>query len=328
MHLRMTLLTLTLFLGLACGKGTYLPSSPAPIPEPTPAPVPAPVLAPIQVVNGHFSQPLKGIAFCCEDALSWGWPLINEAGLDLIASIDGNWATMRLGPFTREGESPEFEAYSRTGSKYNLSEWNPLFWDRVSQLLQYATSLGITVEVDIIDGWALKHPGNAKVSPWSPSMNLRGLDARGCSITHSSPLPIHVAWIKKVVQETGMYNVMYQIGNETDVCSSSLEWEQTIYDLVKEELHLMGFPERSVGTGNPRSGVVADYETWHGFGIPPVLAGGPVLINETDNQDHSVAEYIELIKRVQAAGAEMIYWRGPHSQGQFDEMLALYKDLE
>jgi hypothetical protein len=178
------------------------------------------------------------------------------------------------------------------------------------------------MEVDVIDAWVLKQPHDTKRSPWAPGMNIQGLDITGCAATQRPLHAYHKAWIDKMVQETGGFVVMYQTGNESNVCNSTREWEEEVRNEIKTALQRHGLFSHPVGIANPATGAVADYETWHGFGVPPVHQG-PVLVNETDNRDHLPEAYMGTIGDVQASGNEMIYWRGPHGDVEFNRMLSL-----
>ncbi len=127
---------------------------------------------------------------------------------------------------TAKPESPDFVApFVRTGPgaaldgepRYDLSRWNPEYFDRLHRFLTLARGLGIMVEVTLFSNtyapqiWALnplhaRNNGNGTEEiEWPDYLSLRH--------------PVLVRWqqtyLRKVVEETRQYdNILYEVCNE------------------------------------------------------------------------------------------------------------------
>lgn len=109
------------------------------------------------------------------------------------------------------------------------------------------------------------------------------------------------------------------------VCRSTSEFEQRIYGIAKDEMARRGVPPRPVGTNSEHPGL--DYRAYHGFHVPPGESI-PVIVNETDNEDHDPAQYSHRTRfGLQRGGVYFQGWRGPLDQSKFDELLDLVKDI-
>lgn len=162
---------------------------------------------------------LTGIAVCCTGAVENGWPWISLDMIDKLAEHKGNWAHIRLGPFTGEIQNGErMAAYKKVGDKYDLNQWNDEMWSNLRVLLDHARSKGVYIEVDIINHWVFGAPAD-ELSPWHGRNNINDVDIFYCPITSSVPSGVVVDYLKKVAKETGDFdNVIYQIGNEEFSC--------------------------------------------------------------------------------------------------------------
>ena len=208
---------------------------------------------------------LSGSVSCCmADGDESGWPWVSEALLRQIAEVKNNYAYIRLGPYTRQGESWPFEAYEFVGGAggcgdpgdcYDLDHWNQGFWDRLRQRVEYARDRGIYVEVDLIDGWVLKgdHP-----NPWRETNNTAHEELGNCSIQGTGPEEVHTRWLSKIVETIGdLDNVIFQVGNETGACSggTSLQWEKGIADFVNQQLDQRSFPRHLISTNSEEAAI-------------------------------------------------------------------------
>ncbi len=251
---------------------------------------------------------LRGAIGCCccqaPNEAAESWPLCPREWTDAFASAGFNLTHIRLGPFSDQGYG-----------------WGML--DRVRANVAYANSKGLYVEVDTIDGWALVHR----------QPNLYDDD---CSLTHTVP-PVHYRqFVRALVHKTGDLGVMYNLGNEGWRCQPSRAWEDALYDLIKQSLRDFGYPDRPVGSnynlnqtsGSPRR--FYDYVAQHGFGLQqPVTAPDgrrvPSILNESDNDQHSVQEWRNLVNATEAqTGTYVAIWRGPLSDPDWDALLASF----
>lgn len=151
---------------------------------------------------------LKGATSCCTDGgpidlgTTSGWPLVNEATLDLYARTGVTLTEVRMGPASLESGEP--------GPEESLQ--------RLEQVLTLAEARGIYVLVSLIDGWIVRHG----LSYWG----------EGPDIFQHAPQPHHLAWIRQVVAVTARHpNAIVYDGNEIYV---SRAWPVWVNGLIEE----------------------------------------------------------------------------------------------
>lgn len=287
---------------LAACTGVKPPRPPVP---PTPPPVPSMALH----VQGNRLVTATGdprilgpIVGCHLDGIS-GWPLVCIESLDAIKAAGLNWTHVRTGPFTAEGEAPEFAFYEKgAGGKYDLTRINPAFLALLRSKAQAAKDRGIYFEVDIPgDRWPIQH----KVSPWEG----------GLAIFQSAPAPVHIAAIRAVVGTLcDLDNVIFSTGNE-GFKSASAAWEVPVVALIREcpKPHMIG--ANSV-EGAPFADFVIVHQSSSSAG-----ASKPVEVNEYA-EDIPPSAVIDEALKADAAGTYFQYWRGSHSTAEWLDTLA------
>jgi hypothetical protein len=274
--------------------------------------------------RGNEVRPLGAIV-CCQDAKANGWPLVSLEALDLFAGHRLSYTHCRLGPFTVAGEDdPIYVGYlTAADGRVDLEQFFPAFWARARGIADRARQLRIYVEFDLIDRWVRQHGETdmPQVDPWSARNNIQGIEAGGLAIFRSAPAPIHERWVRKAVAELGEFeNVLFQVGNE-GFKSFSEAWEIGVYGLVKDELRRHGFSDRLVATNtqDPTLESRLDYVTRHATEAQRAGAK-PILVNEYDSLPPS--EVIRQVRRARRFGTHFMYWRGDHSQSQWEGTLA------
>lgn len=278
MRFRIVLISLMI---LSCGKSN--PYNPTPMSTPTPTPIPIVKAIPIFTGNG-FSPNLVGAVPCCDDpntsvdeGIRDGWSYATPALLSYIASYGINATHFRTGPF-------------KDGSN-SVSE--------LRDLVMFANSQGLLVEVDLIDNWALAN----NETPWGDK----------CEVTQHAPKQRHRDHVANVVNAVKDLRVIFNLGNEGFRCNPSEAWEQGLFDEAKNN------GANTVGSNS--FGNVGDYHTIHGFQVP---SAGEIL-TESDNKPHTPEEWMQLYRDIKAAGAYVMFWRGPMSDADWDRLLTLYK---
>lgn len=282
---------------------------------------------------------LSGLLVCCEAAQQNGWPWISRPMIGRLADNGGNWINIRLGPFTRTGELPRFEAYRHVGGfLYDLDRWNDAFWVDLHDTVAYARDKGVYVEIDLVDGWVLENPGDPDddrrhMSPWKTGNNVNGI-ADDCSILHSPPAPHHVAWLEKVAETVGdLDNVIFQVGNETGDCQgggSSIAWEDGVIQTVRQALRAGGYGERLFSTNSQAAAIEAlpgvDYVNVHPHPDPvhvALRAGKPTGVNEyPDGDGFGANEYTRELWSAFVRGTFFHYWRGDDDSATLDAVLS------
>lgn len=281
----------------------------------------------------------SGAISCCGGA--YGWPIFDEAWVDYVSGKGVNFLHARLGPFlTGSGGESDWAAtgggYADVGGKADLTAWNGAFWSRVRALIEYAGDRGLWVEVDIADGWGIKHcrwgdtPG---YSPWDAAWNVQGED--WCNDGGSREIigdDVHERWVRKVVEETGRYgNVIFQDGNEIGIVGGyAPEWTLSIRNIVRDEEQKRGYPRHLLGTNSGDDGVLQavgiDYAEFHRdtAADPAQCHGKPCLVNEYNpNPPMTPVELFAQYCAARAAGTYFWYWRHGQTQQQMDQTLGL-----
>jgi hypothetical protein len=287
---------------------------------------------------GGNAVPFRGAISCCMGG--FGWPLVDEAFIDRVAANGVTFLHMRLGPFlTGSGGESDWAGvgggYVEVSGKADLTRFNPTFWARVAALLEYAGSKGLWVEVDVADGWAVKHcrwgdlPG---YSAWGADGNIQGED--WCGSAGSREIlgsDVHEQWVRKVVRETGRFgNVLYEDGNEIGLVSGyAPEWSLSIRNIIHDEEARRGYGRHLLGTNSGSAATIdaagIDYVELHQkhAADPSQGRGKPCLVNEYNpnpplTPDEFMAEYCA----AEAAGTYFWYWRHEQSDEQMAESLS------
>ena len=328
-----------LTMGASCGK----PKPPQP-PEPPPTPPPVeqtgrpsgPVFTNLVLrqSGGKFTTPLIGAIPCWPTdgtgevlrvdgrVIPYWWSLVSPEWVDHIKEKGANAVHVRLGPTA----GPEACCGMQdVGGPYTPdgSAWNQPYWDRLHSILRHAGEKGFAVEVDLLDGWVIKHAlhGDVKM-PW-PDEDLH----RAMVVPFN---PSTQKWLEKVVYETCPYgNIVYQVGNENDLTPGWSEtYERAVFDFVRQRENgtgCNGSIVHMVGSNTSDFGGPYDYFSTHEAGaeLKPV-AGRPINVNEY-NPHLAPATYKARLCEAQGAGQAFWYWRSDGSDSVQDESLALIK---
>jgi len=253
---------------------------------------------------------------CCHaDNTVNGWPWFSESYLRELAAHGGDFIHLRMGPPSASLEPrPEYRPYLDNG------QWNPACFAKLNALLDLAYSLGVYVEIDLIDGWALKDPSN---NWWH----------LGVDIMRTSPKPPQQAFVNKVVAEVGRHpNILWQIGNETGVPTENgpvdpatgkptqvtidtLAWELGIVDAVHIQETASGHPRHIMAT-NAGIGKVdrhgdIDYIETHQCEAPeqPGATPKPVMVNECNGIPGTGESFSNFSKQVGIAESRGTYYQ-------------------
>jgi hypothetical protein len=247
------------------------------------------------VVGNRFSVELRGTVICCYDGIDGeepytvphGWPLIDSSALREIAYAGGNYTHVRA-----LGSDP----------------------GRLPAILAEAQTLGIYVEVDVLDGWQFRR----RVTPWA---------TQGCEVMAAAPRSMHRAWVLELVKAAGGYpNVLWQIGNENNLCDVSREWELGVRDAIRDAETLNGYQRHLIGSNSGRADVEreVDYVTVHGEDA--ALSGPtPRLVNETKDSRTSPEAYERALRDACAQGTYFALWRGLMKNAEWERALEIMR---
>lgn len=310
---------------VACASVPPRPPAPSPTPTPTPTPpppvtgLPEPTLLHIKPGTNQFVNAsgkrvwLLGYGgTCCHvDNAVNGWTQISEPWLRELAAHGGDFVHVRTGPSSKSLEPrPERRPYNDDGT------WNPAYFAQLNALIDLAYSLGVYVEVDLIDGWALKDPRN---NWWMAS----------CGILSSSPKPAYQRYVNKIVSSIGQHpNVLYQVGNETGVCgTATLAWELGIVDAVHVQELTSGFKRHIMSTNAgiakvDRHGDI-DYVNSHQTEAPeqPGYTAKPIVTNESN--PNSFANFKAQLAIAEQRGTYIHLWISDMSEADRQASLDL-----
>jgi hypothetical protein len=187
--------------------------------------------------------------------------------------------------------------------KFDLSRFNPDYFERLRQRVKAAHDRGLYVSVMLFEGWAMQHAQGAwEGHPFHPRNNLqevngdangdgRGLDifTLGCPAT----LRLQEAYVRHVLDTVSRFdNVLYEISNENH--PPSTEWQYHLIRFIQEEegqrgrAHPVGMTFQYKGgrnqtlfdspadwiSPNPDGGYRDD---------PPAADGRKVILTDTDH---------------------------------------------
>jgi hypothetical protein len=293
--------------------------TPPPNPVPTPTPPPSPSMAlrvqgnRLLLADGSDPRILGTIAGSVGDEP--GWPLVSVEVLDAVKAAGLNWTHVRTGPFTAEGEAPQFAFYAKVPSgKYDLTKHNADFFGLLRTRISEARLRRIYVEVDLpMDRWPVQH----RLSPWQAENNVQGEEHSGLSIFQSAPDPVHEAALRKIVAETCEFdNVVYSEGNEA-FKSDSAAWASRVVQIVRELC-----PGRPIGANSAEGAAQADFTIFHQNAAPaPVANGHPVEVNEFEEPNPTPNGVIAQALKADRTGGYYMYWRGNHTPKQWSDTL-------
>jgi len=152
-------------------------------------------------------------------------------------------------------DSPDYVApYPRTGPgkaidgepKYDLDQWNPVYFQRLQRFLRVASDLGIVVEMTLFSNsygetaWSL--------NPLRSENNINGLRRLDwtdyTTLRDSQLFQRQAAYVRRIIQETNGYdNVYYEVCNEPgggvkDRASTAEvnQWQAAVGKVIRDEL--------------------------------------------------------------------------------------------
>jgi len=137
-----------------------------------------------------------------------------------------------LFPWAR-GDTP---GYANGGNKFDLTKWDPAFFNRLRDMIDYAGKKGVVVEVNLF--CPFYEDAMWKLSPLHEPNNVNGLGKvkRTDVYTldkHDGLLKVQEAMVHKVAKELKDFdNVYYEICNEPYFGGVTLNWQHHIADTI------------------------------------------------------------------------------------------------
>ncbi len=202
------------------------------------------------------------------------------------------------------------EIYARTGPgtaadggpKFNVTQFNQAYFDRLRNRVIEAGNRGIYVSVMLFDGWSIEQKAGG-ANPWiyhpynrdnnvndingDPNDDQSGAETHTLQI--SAVTQAQEAYVRKVIDTVNdLDNVLYEISNESH--GSATEWQYHMINFVKEyesakpKQHPVGMTvEWPDGNNDELFASLADWVSPNGYADPPPADGSKVVIADTDH---------------------------------------------
>lgn len=189
--------------------------------------------------------------------------------------------------------------------KFDLTQFNQAYFDRVRSRVQDAGARGIYVSIMLFDGWSVTtKPGSAANNPWkghpfNSANNINGIDgdANGDglgpevqTLVNTSVTALQDAYVRKMIDAVNdLDNVLFEIDNEGDATSKAWQYHmiQLIrdYEAAKPKQHPVGITAMWPGGADADLyGSAADWISPMGdINSPATATGSKVVIGDTDH---------------------------------------------
>lgn len=166
----------------------------------------------------------------------WTWEL---ATWDTVANGQKQLHYVQPGIYARTGPGNALDGKP----KYDLSRFNPAYFDRLRSRVVAAGDRGIYVSVMLFEGWGLQRiTGAWKSHPFNRENNVNGIngDANGDGsgveiheLANPAVTALQEAYVYKVIQAVNdLDNVLYEISNENH--PPSTEWQYHMIRFIHE----------------------------------------------------------------------------------------------
>ncbi len=227
----------------------------------------------------------------------WAWELINWNTPGHLYEVKDYQIAPQ--PWARSGNGTALDGKQ----KFDLSLFNPVYFDRLKERVEQAADEGIYVSIMLFEGWGLQFATRAfENHPFHPDNNINGVngdsdhDGSGVEI-HTLENPeitaIQEAYIRKVIDVVNEFdNVLYEISNENH--APSTEWQYHMIAFIKEyekkleKQHPVGMTYQYKGGSNEiLEKSPADWISPNPQGgyrdNPPPSDGSKVILTDTDH---------------------------------------------
>lgn len=197
-----------------------------------------------------------------------------------------------IAPWLRSAEP----GYAQGGNKFDLTQWNPAYFERLHTLLQKASELDIILELNLF--CPMYDNSQWNISPMNAKNNINGIGKVERNLVYTmdgepSLLEVQESLVRKIVETVNGYdNFYFEICNEPYFGGVTMDWQRHMTDIVTEtekalsKQHLI-----SVNVANETAKVNDPHPAWSIFNFhyctPPVAVadnkhlGHPIGMNET-----------------------------------------------
>ncbi len=213
-------------------------------------------------------------------------------------------------PFERTGPGTALDGRPR----FDLTELNQTYFDRLRARVQAAANRGIYVAVVLFNGWSIETKGGFDLqNPWeghpfNEANNINDIDGDVNNDnlggeTHELANPdvtaVQEAYVAKVIQTVNDFdNVLYEISNESG--SGSQDWQYHMINFIKSvedtlpKQHPVGMTvEYPGGSNSELFNSPADWISPNGgVNSVPVADGSKVILADTDHLCGICGDYL------------------------------------
>src|SRR5207237_4260169 len=142
-------------------------------------------------------------------------------------------------PYRRPGPGTALDGQP----KYDLTQFNPAYFDRMRERVTAARDSGIYVIVMLFQGFSIEGKGNLGGDPWQghyfhPRNNINGIDGGGAaahSLANPAITAYQEAYLRKVIDTVNdRGNVLYEITNEDGGGANYNDWAAQMNGYIME----------------------------------------------------------------------------------------------
>ena len=132
----------------------------------------------------------------------------------------------------------ETMGYANGGRKFDLSQWDPAYFNRLKKFVAAAGKRGVVVEMTLF--CPFYEEAQWKLSPMNATNNVNGIGAVARTNVytldkHGGLLAVHEAMVRKIVEELNEFdNLYYEICNEPYFGGVTIEWQRRIADVIRD----------------------------------------------------------------------------------------------
>jgi hypothetical protein len=197
-----------------------------------------------------------------------------------------------LAPWPRSAEP----GYPNGGNKFDLSRWDPAYFDRLKAFVRYAADRNIVVEISLF--CPMYEELQWSLSPMNAANNINGIGAVARTGVYTLDgdrrlLDVQVALTRKLITELNDFdNVFFEICNEPYFGGVTMAWQHHIADTIVETerglpaTHLIAqnIANKSARITNPHPAV--SIFNFH-YATPPATVGLNAAIGKIIGDDET-----------------------------------------
>jgi hypothetical protein len=196
-------------------------------------------------------------------------------------------------------------AYAVVNDKFDVTQLNQTFFDRLTERIQIADDNGLYVALMLFQGFSVEHgPIAWNYHPFNSTNNINGINVDRYAV-HTNQDPdvvaaqrLYIRAVVDLVNINGFDNVLYEIGNEIEYSPESNQWHNDMIDFIHNYEYETYGVRRPVGKTYQFDYGSNDYlfdspADWispnsvGGYdcrdGDAPIANGDKVIINDTDH---------------------------------------------